>query len=66
MVIGSGVELYFYPANYFKTIIWIGLSGYSFIRMDTTIKKWKLITRSSATSATSDATMASILLGLYF
>jgi hypothetical protein len=65
MVLGSGVELYFYPANYFKNIIWIGLSGYSFIRIDPTIKKWKLVPRYSAISVTSDATVASILLGLY-
>jgi hypothetical protein len=44
---------------------WIGLSG-SFIRMDPTLKKWLLIQTASKTSATSEATEASLLMGLYF
>jgi hypothetical protein len=57
-------DLYFYPANYLKSMYWIGLSG-SFIRMDPTLKKWLLIQTASKTSATSEATEASLLMGLY-
>ena len=55
-------DLNFYPANYLKSLYWIGMSG-SFIKLDTSQNKWKLIQPSSSIYAISDATETSLLLG---
>jgi hypothetical protein len=56
-------DLHYYPANYLRSMFWIGLSG-SFVRLDPTLKKWVLIQTATSTTAISDATEASLLMGV--
>jgi hypothetical protein len=44
-------------------MFWIGLSG-SYVRLDPTLKKWVLIQTATSTTAISDATEASLLIGM--
>ena len=56
-------DLHYYPANYLRSMFWIGLSG-SYVRLDPTLKKWVLIQTATSTTAISDATEASLLMGM--
>jgi hypothetical protein len=58
-------DVAFYPDNYLRELVWIGMSG-SFVRYMHDRRAWQLLQMGTGISATSDAAPASLLVGNLF